>query len=228
MALRKYILKSIKVIFRKLGYELTRPLSYQYGGIEPRPDGGERDREGYDKVWSDDAFVVEYSEMHSVLYTQIVDFVKAHGLIKGIKSVADIGCGPGNLLYMLSQQWPDIKYFGSDFSSAAVATAKRKVPTAEFETYDVYDQLGKSFDLVFCCETLEHLLYPDKALANILQIAKITCVLTVPDGRVDSYPGHINFWSEDSWKIFLEPHKANWEIQTYRIPTGLAAILKKR
>lgn len=60
--------------------------------------------------------------------------------------------------------------------------------------------------MLFCTEVLEHLLFPDKALKNILKMIANngTLLVTVPNGRTDTYKGHINFWSPESWKVFIE------------------------
>ena len=29
-------------------------------------------------------------------------------------------------------------------------------------------------------------------------------IISVPDGRIDTFSGHINFWSPESFKIFIE------------------------
>jgi hypothetical protein len=84
------------------------------------------------------------------------------------------------------------------------------------------------FDTVFCCETLEHLLIPSKALKNLLNATNFKCVLTVPDGRTDTYPGHINFWSEESWGSFLLEWEQEWKITTHRIGDRLGAILVRK
>ena len=29
-------------------------------------------------------------------------------------------------------------------------------------------------------------------------------LVTVPDGRADKFAGHINYWCEESWEVFVE------------------------
>jgi transposase len=52
-------------------------------------------------------------------------------------------------------------------------------------------------------ETLEHLLRADLAVQKLAESAQ-KIYLTVPEGRKDSFRGHINFWSKDSFTTFLE------------------------
>ncbi|MEG2336387.1 MAG: hypothetical protein RSC04_01440, partial [Bacteroidales bacterium] len=37
-----------------------------------------------------------------------------------------------------------------------------------------------------------------------------TLVISVPDGRKDTYSGHIQFWSPESWAVFIEDNMANY------------------
>ena len=42
-------------------------------------------------------------------------------------------------------------------------------------------------------------------------------ILTVPNGKIDTFMGHINFWSPESWAIFLKEHSSDCEINTFLI-----------
>lgn len=55
-------------------------------------------------------------------------------------------------------------------------------------------------------EVLEHLEYPDRALQTLTGALRPggTLLLTVPQGRIDRSRYHINFWSPESWKLFIE------------------------
>jgi hypothetical protein len=64
----------------------------------------------------------------------------------------------------------------------------------------------------------------------------------VPDGRVDSYSanefnaelqsygGHINFWSPESWRYFLARTAPDCEVQTTKLQTGqlFAALTRQK
>jgi SAM-dependent methyltransferase len=196
--------------------------------IEPREIGVERDETGYDKVWSNKAYVEQYGRMHMDYYNRLIDFLKNSHIMEGAISVADIGCGPGNLISMIAKNWPDKNLYGFDFSTNALNIARGKVKNVTFQRHDIYEPFSARFDTVLCCETLEHLLYPAKALGNVLDATQKICVLTVPDGRIDTYSGHINFWSEESWSCFLEVWDQSWDIITQRIGFKLSAIMSRR
>ena len=75
-----------------------------------------------------------------------------------------------------------------------------------FFQHDICQPLAQKYDIIFCTEVLEHLLNPWEAthhLENAL-LPGGTLVLTVPEGRKDHSNEHINFWSPESWKAFLD------------------------
>ncbi len=49
-------------------------------------------------------------------------------------------------------------------------------------------------------------MYPEVALKNIIDMMgkDSACLITVPNGRLDQYEGHINFWSPESWEVFIK------------------------
>lgn len=56
--------------------------------------------------------------------------------------------------------------------------------------------------------------------------------MTVPDGRIDTYKGHINFWSKQSWDAWIGRMAADRAVSTTSyLSTGgkvgnLAAVLR--
>jgi hypothetical protein len=95
---------------------------------------------------------------------------------------------------------------GVDYSPAAITLLGETVPGAEGVVADIYDvSLPGRFDLVLCTEVLEHLERPDAALDHLLELGG-RVVVTVPDGELDSYEGHVNFWTIDQFAALLESH----------------------
>jgi len=114
----------------------------------------------------------------------------------------------------------------------ALAIARSQLPEIDFQYLDVYKPTTAQFDVIFCVEVLEHLLYPDTALHNIVQMLAPNGValLTVPNGRIDTFEGHINFWSPESWKVLLERNGESCDIDTGLLEEGahnFAVISKK-
>jgi SAM-dependent methyltransferase len=150
-------------------------------------------------------------------YDKLAEFVVSTGVDCNDRDVVDVGCGTGHFLNALSARFRPRSVTGMDFAEAGLDIARSTLPTATFICHDIYQPLPKRFDVVFCSETLEHLLHPYKALKNLLDAVKRpgAVVLTVPDGRIDTFAGHINFWSPESWEVFVqqvcEPYGAAFE-----------------
>lgn len=78
-------------------------------------------------------------------------------------SVADVGCGLGDLFGFLRAQGHEVRYTGYDLSARMVAAAQRKYrhPAARFEVRDILAEgLGGSFDYVVASGTF-NLRLPD-------------------------------------------------------------------
>lgn len=132
------------------------------------------------------------------------------------RRVADIGSGTGYLLRLAGQRAPGSELHGYDTFSEMLELARELCPQGLFEAASVYS-VDEQFDVVFCTEMLEHMVDPEEALKRLSRATEEggTLILTVPDGRRDrgqagemredgsSYWGHINFWSPESWPIFL-------------------------
>lgn len=150
------------------------------------------------------------------LYEEIASFAETAHVEHDGKDVADVGCGTGHFLQHLHDRFQPESLHGFDVSEGALEVARDVLPDASFDVLDIYQDNGQRFDVVYCIEVLEHLLHPKQALATLVSMTRPggVLVLTVPDGRIDQYHGHINFWSPESWKIFLESAGEDWEMET--------------
>lgn len=133
--------------------------------------------------------------------------------------IADVGCGTGDLLNIVSQRSGSQHLVGYDFSISAIDIAAQKVPDAKFYVHDIYTPLPDTYDVIICTEVLEHLEYPDRAVRIMLDSLSSNgkLVLTVPNGRIDNYLGHIHFWSPESWLLFLQHIAAANRIETHQL-----------
>lgn len=124
-------------------------------------------------------------------------------------SCLDVGCGPGYLLNELRQKGFSGRLVGIDAAGEAVARVKEHNANIEFYEGFLADQeWGPIFDVVICTEVLEHCEYPGTVLEDMLKVTKPSglLVITVPDGRKDTWDGHINFWSPESFRIFVREY----------------------
>ena len=161
-------------------------------------------KEGLNSFYSDKEAVESY--LDPGFYQRLIDLLASNGVDYHQKRVADVGCGTGGLLNALKTQAQTQSLTGLEYSENALAIARAQVSGVEFCDFDIYEGSARQFDVIFCIETLEHLLHPDKALENIVKMLAPSgaALLTVPNGRIDTFEGHINFWSPESWNVFLK------------------------
>lgn len=85
---------------------------------------------------------------------QIARMMNAHGLRP--RTIAEIGCGVGQILQRLSEIYPNARCFGYDISPHAIATASKM--STEQLTFQQEDPLSspQQFDLLMAIDVFEH------------------------------------------------------------------------
>ena len=140
--------------------------------------------------------------------------------------IHEVGCGEG----YLTLKWLEkgIAARGSDFSSTVINLAwsnakRRNITIDHFVLRDIYhfDHDADKADLVVCCQVLEHLENPDKALLSLKLIAEPYLIVSVPREPLWSIlnmargkywrqggntPGHIQQWSRMGFIRFISGH----------------------
>lgn len=161
-------------------------------------------KEGLNEFYSDAEAVASF--LDPGFYDRLLDLLVAHGVDYEQKRVADVGCGTGGLLKALQARDQAQSLTGFEYSEKALELARSQVAGVEFCYFDIYEGTSRQFDVIFCIEVLEHLLHPDKALRNVTRMLANSGValVTVPNGRTDTFEGHINFWSPESWDVFVK------------------------
>jgi SAM-dependent methyltransferase len=116
-------------------------------------------------------------------------------LERGAK-VADIGCGHGASVVVMATEWPNSRYFGFDFHSDSIATAKERASeagVAEQTTFSVADAKGYdgTYDLICFFDCLHDMGDPVGNLRYALEHLEAdgTLLLVEPfalDGRAEN------------------------------------------
>lgn len=229
----------VRGFFRTFGFQLVRiPQQGIVGGADKYYNTGrltpmeENSVELNNSFYSDEAALKEYYGAGRLsFYADLSRHLQDIGFSLDGKSVLDVGCGVGYLLTSLKEWSYPKTVAGCDFSQAAVEYSRKIFPGNNFFVQDIYEPIPGTYDVVFCTEVLEHLLRPSLGLQNLLRAVEPggVLVVTVPNGRLDNIIEHINFWSPESWGVFLESELPSFEIKTdtFRASENNIALITK-
>lgn len=133
-------------------------------------------------------FLDEVTENHPAdIYNRrlICDLFLSH-LNPHYKTYIDIGCGPGFLLRDMKAKMPDIFMVGSDIDGLALTNCHKRLPEIPLLRFDLNQCPVKNdcFDMISCCNVLEHLEDDHAAFNNLFRILRPEGLLamTVPMG----------------------------------------------
>lgn len=125
------------------------------------------------------------------------------------KRVLDIGCAGGTFTNNVSQVFPQAKITGIDVYSRAIKYGKKEYPHINFILADAQNIpfKDKSFDLVICYETIEHLINPLGALKEIRRVLKNDGVaLIAMDSGSLLFRIVWWFWEKTKGKVWKDAH----------------------
>ena len=148
-------------------------------------------------------------------YFKSVEKLLAKLNLSGNLSAIEIGCGEGFSTARLRSILPNnINLSASEYVAKLVPKAQARNPEVQIIQESVYETShpDNSFDIVFLLEVLEHLDYPEEALAELKRITKPGghLILGVPREPLWRFlnmsrakylkdfgntPGHLNHWS---------------------------------
>ncbi|MEX0450042.1 class I SAM-dependent methyltransferase [Spiribacter sp. 221] len=161
------------------------------------------------------------------------------------KSIHEVGCGEG----YWSTRWAREGYpvRGTDFSHAVIDMARehagaKGLDQEIFTVRSIYDLVPQEdgADLLVCCEVLEHLEEPERALEVLEQVVRNRIILSVPReplwralnvarghylADMGNTPGHLQHWSKKSFLNFVS---SRFEIEEVRSPLPWTMILARK
>jgi 2-polyprenyl-3-methyl-5-hydroxy-6-metoxy-1,4-benzoquinol methylase len=210
----------VRKVFSLFGVGIHRLEANQNGARKTPPKFvvsstlGHNSREGMEEFYSDREMVESYLDFE--FYNRLINLALDNQIGLAGKCVADVGCGAGHLLRSIEERFRTLSLTGLDVSENALRIGREVIPKAEFRCFDIYEGADVHADIVFCVEVLEHLLYPDRALKSVVRMIAPggAAILTVPNGRTDTFEGHINFWSPESWQVFIDEACSGFDIKT--------------
>jgi len=218
----------IKQILRKIGYEI-RPLN-----LNGAPDSIIYNHpEGADKFYSTNQLAQDYirkcvpihiNNLVSVLHNKRFNLNK--------KRVIDIGCGTGHCLKELKMIYPEAILSGTEISGEAIKIALTVTEgVAAISKCDILSIPTEQYDVVLCQQVLEHIVNVELALQNLwnMTVPGGHLLITIPDGRLDSFAGHIHFWSKESFMLLLKKILLTENIEIGHLPdeVSMYALVEK-
>jgi SAM-dependent methyltransferase len=140
----------------------------------------------------------------------------------GAREAHEVGCGEGELSIRLARQ--GIRVRGTDAFPQVLDEARRRAADAgvevDFEATPVerLRSAQHAAELLVCCEVLEHLDDPTRALEVLAGLARPWLIASVPReplwralnlarlsyvGALGNTPGHLSHWSKRGFERFL-------------------------
>jgi SAM-dependent methyltransferase len=161
--------------------------------------------------------------------------------LTGAKDAHEVGCGEGELAIRLARR--GIRIRGTDAFPQVLEEARRRAASArvevDFEATPVeeLDPDRHAAELILCCEVLEHLEDPERALNALAELARPWLIASVPReplwralnlarfsyvGDLGNTPGHLNHWSKRDFVRFLT---RRFEVIELRSPIPWTMVL---
>jgi 2-polyprenyl-3-methyl-5-hydroxy-6-metoxy-1,4-benzoquinol methylase len=159
----------------------------------------------------------------------------------GATEAHEVGCGEGELAIRLARR--GIRVRGTDAFPQVLDEARTRADAAgveiDFEATPA-EQLKPArhgAELIVCCEVLEHLEDPERALDVLAGLARPWLIASVPReplwrglnlarlsyvGELGNTPGHLNHWSKREFVRFLT---RRFEVVEVRSPTPWTMVL---
>jgi ubiquinone/menaquinone biosynthesis C-methylase UbiE len=143
----------------------------------------------------------------------------------------DVGCGEGVVLRHLDRHLHGVAVVGLDVDGTGlrVAQAQNRVSLVQGSVYSL-PFADNSFDLVLCCEVLEHVESPDAALAELSRVSSRSVLLSVPNEPIwrlsnmargkylrhfGNTTGHIQHWTRWAFLRLVRRHLDIFEVRTW-------------
>lgn len=164
---------------------------------------------------------------------------------KNINNICEVGCGEGELLKKLHVLFPSANLFACDLSPQEITKAKENCKGIDinFSVQDAQQLLKYSnaqFDLVICCEVLEHLQNPKLGLQELERITSEYLLISVPNepiwrilnivrgkylSQFGNTPGHINHWNIYTINKFISQVCKHTIISSFPFPWQIKLII---
>lgn len=204
-------------ILRAISWRLTRlaevvdrkDAAFHAGSVRFRDTMTANNEAAFEKMYADPQMLEHYLVAERLeFFGDVASRVdKLDGIDRSKAEVIDVGCGTGHLLLEMRKLGFAGRLVGMDSAHSAEGPVLAHNVGLEFLAGYTSDYAWvDEFDVTLCTEVLEHCEHPDEIVRDMLRAVRPGgwVVITVPDGRKDTWEGHVNFWSPESFKVFLD------------------------
>jgi 2-polyprenyl-3-methyl-5-hydroxy-6-metoxy-1,4-benzoquinol methylase len=166
---------------------------------------------------------------------------------ESISTICEVGCAEGELLKTIHSIIPDAALYACDLSEEEINKAKQNCTSIpiqySIQNAEQLEEYSDSlFDLVICCEVLEHLSNPLLGLQELFRISKRYILVSVPNEPIwrvlniargkyiralGNTPGHLNHWNVLQFPRFLL-NQPNYSIIKKNYPLPWQMVLLKK
>lgn len=162
------------------------------------------------------------------------------------KKIAEAGMGEGYLTGIIASRFPNAQIWGSDIEYDILALARKRLKgkniNLSVENLEKLSYPANHFDLFVCCEVLEHVADPKKALQQIKRVIRGKAIVSVPEeplwrilnmlrgkyiNNFGNTPGHINHWNKEEFVKMIESSGFTILSKHYPLPWQMLLIGKK-
>ena len=166
-----------------------------------------------------------------------------------VKTILEAGAGEGYLTKIVAEKYPSARIYAGDIEDEMNRIAKKDLASYKnvmIQKENVQDLSYKkeTFDLVICCEVLEHVPEPEKALKSIHHVLKKggNALLSVPHepfwrilnmirGKYikdfGNTPGHINHWASSSFASMVTKSGLHLIKSNHPLPWTMVLVTKE-
>jgi ubiquinone/menaquinone biosynthesis C-methylase UbiE len=125
---------------------------------------------------------------------QVTDAIRS--VNKYPKNILDVGCASGWFLSKLEKEFPKTTCVGVDIYKDAVTYGKSHYKNISFYCADAHKLpfKNKTFDIIVCCEVLEHVVNVDQVLREMKRVIKPTGKIIVEIDSGNTLFKLIWFW----------------------------------